>query len=279
MTTPEHFDASELDTFFDIESQKELDKLRLESEHAIVEDRVWAAIDSLDMDLAISRDVNTHETHFNTLITEIAEIVDTLPVNTEPRYSKQDHARAIANEIWDEQVMMIEQISIALDMQLHGNIPSAEKMTIKKKIMARLLISDNNQEQWLALTDAVLDGDAIDPNNPEDYEFITEALEITVNLDNSPEIKLYDSILAHLGVPELSEDIPDDYDIEEVEHLVFAARDITEATLTKVQATQQPERHSSIHTILRSYNLTNDIDLQGLLKLVDSYAELKTTQS
>ena len=279
MTAHDHFDDNELATFFKIEEHKEFDQLRIENEHTVVADRVWTAIETLNMDLAVSRDPSVHQDDFNALEKEIAQIIDTLPENHDPEYSKSEHIHAIANSLWDEQTMRIEQISIALDTQLYGNISAAEKAFLKKKVMARIMVHGDGQEPWLSLADTVLDGDALDLNNPDDYEFITEALEITANLENAPEVKLFDSILTLLGVPNLSEDIPENYDMDHVELLTFAARDITEAAIVKVQADQQPERYSSIHEIVRSYGLQDDVDVQSIFKLADSYAEQKIAQS
>lgn len=279
MTTFEHFDDSELDTFFDTESQKELDQLRRESEHAIVNDRVWSAIEALNMDIAISRNPSAHKDDFNALMSEVAEVIDILPPNDTPNYSKQDHIRSLADAIWSEQDARIEQMAIALDMQLHGNISPTEKATMKKKIMARIMISGNNQEQWLALADTVLDGEALDLNNPDDYEMITEAMEIVANIENTLEVRLYDSILEALGVPDLNQDIPENYDLNEVKRLTLVARDISETTFTKIEATQQPERYSAIHEIVRSHGLQDEINLPLLFELVDSYAEQKIAQS
>jgi hypothetical protein len=275
MTASEQFNDSDMEAFFDAEMQKQIDTMRIEHEHSIVSDRLWTAVESLEMDLAVSKNLSAHEDDFSDLVEVVGEIVDSLPQNSEPDYSRDQHIHAIANSIWDEQVMMLEQTSLALDMQLHGSIPASEKALIKKKLMARIIIKGEGQEQWLALADAALDGDPLDLNDPEDFEMITEALEIAANLENTPEVKLYDSVLTLLGVPDLSQDIPDDYDMDQIELLTYAARDIAEAAFCKAGQSQQPDRHSTIHEVLQSYGLIEDVDLSTVFKLADSYAELK----
>jgi hypothetical protein len=278
MTASEQFNDSEMAAFFDTEMQRQIETMRVEHEHDIVSDRLWAAVDSLDMDLDVSRDPSSHEDDFSSLVTVVADMVDALPLNIDADYSRDEHVRAIANGIWDEQIMMLEQTSLALDMQLHGNIPDSEKALIKKKLMARILIKGEGQEQWLALADAVLDGDPLDLDNPDDFAMITEALEIAANLDNTPEIKLYDSILTLLGVPDLSQDLPEGCDIDQIELMTYVARDITEAALCKAGQSQQPDRHSTINEIIQTYGMVGEIDLTTVCKLADSYAELKAAQ-
>ncbi len=275
MTGSEQFNDDEMQVFFDTEMQREINDSRIQHEQALVVDRIWNAIDSLGMDLAVSRDPSAHENDFSTLLNEVAEIIDTVYQDKEDATTKSDHVYAFANSIWDEQTTMIEQIAIALDNQLHGNLPAIEKTLIKKKIMARLAIKDDDQKQWLNLADVVLDGDALDTSNPEDFEYITEALEIAANLENTPEVQLYDNILTLLGVPPLNEDLPEDYDADKIELLTYVAGDIADATFTRVKASELPDRHSAIHEVLRSYGLVEDVDLQTVLKLSDSYANQK----
>jgi hypothetical protein len=106
---------------------------------------------------------------------------------------------------------------------------------------------------------------------------IAEALEIAANLENTPEVKFYDSILTLLGVPDLSQDIPDGYDMEQIELLTYAARDIVEAAICKISQTQQPDRHSTIREVADAYGLIESIDLPRVLQLADAYAEQKTS--
>jgi predicted nucleic acid-binding OB-fold protein len=275
MTTPEQFNDSEMEAFFDAEMHKQIDSMRIEHEHSMVADRVWAAVESLDMPLAVSRNPAAHDDDFSALLEEVAEIVDMLPQDNQADSPRDEHIRGIANMIWDEQIMMLEQTSLALDMQLHGDISVSEKVLIKKKLMARIIVKNENQEQWLKLADAVLDGDPLNLNSPEDLTMITEALEIAANLDNTPEVKLYDNVLTLLGVPDLSQDIPEDYDMDQIELLTYAARDITEAALCKAGKLQQPDRHSTVHEVILAYGLTRDVDLSKVFKLIDSYAEMK----
>jgi hypothetical protein len=275
MTASEPFNDNELAAFFTLESEKQLTAQRIEQEHAFVQQRLWNAVEQLEMDLAVGSNPEQHDDDFEALVNTIDTLIDTLPPNTDPDYSRKEHVRAIANGIWDEQVAMLEQISMALDMQLHGTISPADKAQMKKKIMARIIIRDDNTEDWLQLADAVLEGEALDSNNPDDFEYVTEALEVAANLDSSPEMKLYDSVLKSLGVPDLSQDIPDDYDMNLLELLTYVARDITEAAITHGHRAQQPDRHSSIHEVLQTYGLIEEVDTEAVLKLSDDYAELK----
>lgn len=277
MTTSEQFGDKEMAAFFDTEMQKQIDSMQVEHEHSIVAERLWKAVADLDMDLAVSQNPAAHEDDFSDLIEVVGEIVDTLPPHDEPDYSRDQHIHAIANSIWDEQISMLEQISLALDMQLHGNLPDDEKKVMKKKLMARIIVRGEGQEQWLALADTALDGDPIDRNTPEDFDMIAEALEIAANLENTPEVKFYDSILTLLGVPDLSQDIPDGYDMEQIELLTYAARDIVEAAICKISQTQQPDRHSTIREVADAYGLIESIDLPRVLQLADAYAEQKTS--
>lgn len=278
MTTSDHFNDDEMKSFFDAELQDQIETMRIEHEQAIVRSRLWDVAERLNMDLAVGRDPAEHENDFIALIEVVKEILSVLPPNKDPGYSREEHVHATASREWDNQMSMIEHIKTALDAQLYGSLPTSEKALIKKHIMARIVVIGEGSEQWLALADAALEGDALDSNNPEDFAFIAKALEITANLDNSPELKLYDAVLALLGVPPLSEDIPDDYDMEQLELLTYAARDIVEATFSTADQSQQPNRHSTIHGVAQSYCLMDDVDLAALIKLTDSYAELKASQ-
>lgn len=278
MASSEQFSDNEMEAFLDAEMRTQIDVMRVEQEREIVADRVWSAINTLDMNLAVTRDPLEHEDQFTELKKEVAEIISLLPQSTAADYSLADHIEAIANSIWDEQIMMIEQIALALDTQLHGSLPLSEKALIKKKIMARIAIKDDNQKDWLALADAVLDGDPLDTTNPDDFAVITEALEIAANLDNTPEVKLYDSVLSALGVPDLSQEIPADYDLAQIELLTYAARDIAEATFCKADQAQQPDRHATIHEVIRDYGLVDEVDVQTICTLADAYATSKSLQ-
>lgn len=278
MTSSERFNDDEMKAFFDAELHDQAETMRTEHEQTIVRSRLWDAAERLGMDLAVGRDPAGHENDFTALIKVITEILSVLPLDKDPSYSREEHVHATASREWDTQMSMIGHIKTALDAQMYGSLPTSEKALIKKHIMARIIVIGEGSEQWLALADAALEGDALDSNNPEDFTFIAEALEITANLDNSPEMKLYDNVLTLLGVPPLSEDIPEDYDMEQLELLTYAARDIVEATFTTAGQSQQPDRHSMIHEVAQSYCLVDDVDLTALIKLTDSYAELKSSQ-
>lgn len=270
MTSPEAFNEQELFALFDAEEQSKAETEKTNQQYEIIHERLWSAIETLEIDTACGPDPAEYEQEYDVLVDVLLATVEG-DLSAEDRALAEQYVHARAQDIWDNDCKVIATIALAIEAQLFPTPETTAGNLIKKTLTANLAAKGVNTERWLPLIDYVLEGEPLDPTSSEDMDIIAQALETEANADNTPEAELYNTLLTVLGVPEPETAIDDPIEFQKLNYLTLAARDLTELTYYLPGETEQPNRHEKLHQVLREYNVTDESAIEIIFQLTDSF--------
>lgn len=268
------FNEDEWNELCDTVAQDQLAENETELRAATVRQLIWQHIEELEISVSVGADPTHYDSDFEDLLCSVSEMLSDLP-GDESEDQHEQRAAAVAREIWDQEVRVLVQIMQSLHDHLYANLTETERNVQKKALMAYVIASSDEQDdtdQWLPLIDAVFQGEPLDLTCSDDLDLLAKAFGEVADLNSRPEVKLCQSLLTALGVPDIDEEAPGEYDFATLEARTYAARDITEITMTYNSAAHTPDRQSKIHSIVRQYGIDQSY-LPAILALTESFGE------
>lgn len=269
MTSPESFNDDELLLFFDAETQREANERELDQTQAIITEKLWSAIEELDVSTIIGRDPALYDEQYDAIRDSLRAITDPKQYGDDTDRYEQE-IEMTTRLIWDKEAEIITRIAIAINEQLTDELPSINP-TLKKELMAVFIAKDFDTLRWFPLIDYVLTGDALDENNTEDMGIVIEAMKAEEETDVAPVAILYDDIISLFDIPDLETVTTDTNALQYLDSVTLAARDITETAFYMAGAEHQPNRHDKLHELMREYNITDTKHIQAIIKLTDEF--------
>jgi hypothetical protein len=270
MTTPEAFNDQELTSLFDAETQREIDDAELTRQHDVVQVRLWAAIDTLEINTCCGSDPENYGEEYDALVDVLREVtlVDSSEGSDELLEQKIHIA---AQAIWDQDVEVITRIAIAIDQQLFPE-PTTDTIDTKKKLIATLIAHDIDVIRWLPLIEHVLDGESLDTDKAEDMDIMMQAMQESVQADSAPQALLYDALLELFEAPEIDMSLNDIQELQRLNMLTLFARDVTETTYYMPGEAMQPNRHEKLHELIREYDIADQDTIETIIRLTDAFS-------
>lgn len=270
MTSSEQFD-NELSLLLEESEDAELATFQIECDTQAVEAALWATLEQLNITLAIGKDPERYDDDFEELHQKITqEYIDNLAVDDDDSEEVRDYKIGRATQAeWDEDWRFFNEMGAVLYQQQYTGLTPAEKQHLKKKAMAGAYVGEEEPERWIAMYDTLLEGEALNPEDPADQAILTAAEEELANYTTRPLILLFSVLARTLGVPADNDEPLNDYQIR----CQYAARDLAEAINQHLGNAEQPNRHEIIYATIREYELDLTPDkITNILASADKYA-------